>query len=330
MTKRVLSGMQPSGNFHLGNWMGALANWVALQDQYECFFPVVDLHALTSNYQDTSELPALTRQMVTDWLAAGLDPDRSVIFVQSAVPAHSELFVLLSMMTPLGWLERVPSYKEKLRELEQREIHTYGFLGYPVLQAADIVLYRANFVPVGQDQVPHIEITREIARRFNHLYGPVLTEPEALLTKAAVLPGVDGRKMSKSYGNTIALSDSRESVTAKVRTMVTDPARVKRSDLGHPEVCPVFQLHQHFSPEVDRIEVECRTAAIGCVDCKKLLANNLNRRLDPIREQRAYWEARPKDVDEILREGSTRAEGEANQVMGAVREAMHLNPTGAH
>lgn len=322
--ERVLSGMQPSGALHLGNWMGALAKWVELQDRYDCFFMVADMHALTTGYQDTSRLPDLIRAMTVDWLAAGLDPARSVLFVQSAVPAHAELFLALAMLVPLGWLERVPSYKEKLRELEQREIHTYGFLGYPALQAADILLYRAAWVPVGQDQVPHVELTREIARRFNHFYGPVLREPEALLGDAPVLPGLDGRKMSKSYGNTIALADSAETVEAKIRTMVTDPARVRRTDPGHPEVCPVFQWHRVFNPDAGAIEVACRTAQIGCVDCKRQLAALVNARLEPIRERQAYWAAHPADVETVLVEGSARAREAAEAVMDDVRAAMHL------
>jgi tryptophanyl-tRNA synthetase len=322
--ERVLSGMQPSGALHLGNWMGALAKWVELQDQYECFFMVADIHALTTGYQDTGRIPEHIRAMAIDWLAAGLDPARSVLFVQSAVPAHAELFLVLSMLVPLGWLERVPSYKEKLRELEHREIHTYGFLGYPALQAADILLYRAAWVPVGQDQVPHIELTREIARRFNHFYGPVLREPEALLGDAPVLPGLDGRKMSKSYGNTIALADSADTVAAKIRTMVTDPARVRRTDPGHPEVCPVFQWHRVFNPDCGAIEAACRTAQIGCVDCKRQLAALVNARLEPIRERREVWASRPDDVEAVLVEGSARAREAAETVMDDVRAAMHL------
>lgn len=324
MTERVLSGMQPSGAFHLGNWMGALDNWIRLQDGYRCYFMVADWHALTSGYHNTAGLPDLTRRMVVDWLSVGLDPKRSVLFVQSTVSAHAELFLLLSMTTPLGWLERVPSYKEKLRELEQREIHTYGFLGYPVLQAADILLYQAQWVPVGLDQVPHVELTREMARRFNHLYGPTFTEPEALLTEARVLPGLDGKKMSKSYGNTIALGDAGSLVLEKVRTMVTDPARVKRTDPGHPEVCPVFHLHRYFSSDVGEIAEDCRNARIGCVDCKVRLAENLNRRLDPIRDRRAYWEAHPDEVSDILHAGGQTARTEAERTMDTVRQAMHL------
>ncbi len=323
---RIMSGMKASGALHLGNWMGALSNWVRLQQDYDCFFMVADWHALTTGYHETSDLPQRVSAMVVDWLAAGLDPDRAVIFVQSSVPLHAELSLLLGMLTPLGWLERVPSYKEILRELEQRDIHTYGFLGYPVLQSADILLYRATAVPVGQDQVPHVEMTREIARRFNGLYGPVLTEPEALLTESKVLPGLDGRKMSKSYGNTISLGESNQETTAKIRSMVTDPARIRRQDPGHPEVCPVFALHRVFSPasRVTDIEAQCRAATLGCVDCKADLAATVITRLEPIRSRRQSWVDHPGRVNEILAEGARRAEEAGGQTMEAVRDAMHL------
>ncbi|AEJ39757.1 tryptophanyl-tRNA synthetase [Sulfobacillus acidophilus TPY] len=323
---RVLSGMQPSGRLHLGNWKGALENWVRLQTHYDSLFMVADWHALTSGYHQTSAIPELTRAMVLDWLAAGIDPEQSVVFVQSAVPQHAELALLLGMITPLGWLERVPSYKDKLRELAQRDIHTYGFLGYPVLMTADIVLYRAGYVPVGQDQVPHVELTREIVRRFNGLYGDVLVEPEALLTEAKVLPGLDGRKMSKSYDNTIALSATAEEVTQKVRTMLTDPARVRKSDPGNPDVCPVYHLHQVFSSSATVAEVdrECRAAGIGCVDCKRKLAEAINTQLEPIRERRQAWESHPETVDDLLVAGAVRAQQIAEATMHDVRQSMHL------
>jgi tryptophanyl-tRNA synthetase len=324
---RVLSGMQPSGALHIGNWMGALDNWVRMQDVYDSYFMVADYHSLTTGYHDTTHLPDLVFHMVTDWLAAGLDPERSVIFRQSAVPQHAELHLLLSMITPLGWVERVPSYKEKLRELAQRDIHTYGFLGYPVLMSSDILLYRATKVPVGQDQVPHVELTREIVRRFNGLYGDVLIEPEAILTEAKVLPGLDGKKMSKSYGNTLALGESAEDVTRKIRVMVTDPARVRRTDPGHPEVCPVFALHKNFTPEDQILEVGegCRNASIGCVDCKLLLASHINSQLQPIRENRQNWLEHPEQVEEILRSGAHAAQSAAQTTLDAVKDAMHLN-----
>ncbi len=325
---RVLSGMQPSGALHIGNWMGALDNWVQIQDVFDSYFMVADYHSLTTGYHDTRDLPQKVLDMVIDWLAAGLDPERSIIFRQSMVPEHAELHLLLSMITPLGWLERVPSYKEKLKELAQRDIHTYGFLGYPVLQSADIVLYQADKVPVGQDQVPHVELTREIVRRFNGLYGEVLVEPEAVLTEARVLPGLDGKKMSKSYGNTLSLGESQDSVKQKIRTMVTDPARIRRQDPGHPEVCPVFSLHKVFSDPktVQEIEESCRQAAIGCVDCKSLLASAINVKLDPIRERRLMWQSQPERVEEILHEGARSAAELAHGTLNAVKDAMHLKP----
>ncbi|WP_053960644.1 tryptophan--tRNA ligase [Sulfobacillus thermosulfidooxidans] len=327
MKDRVLSGMQPSGALHIGNWMGALDNWVKMQDIYDSYFMVADFHSLTTGYHDTRQLPSMVFNMVVDWLAAGLDPQRSIIFRQSMVPQHAELHLLLSMITPLGWLERVPSYKEKLKELAQRDIHTYGFLGYPVLMSSDIILYRANKVPVGQDQVPHVELTREIVRRFNGLYGDVLVEPEAVLTEARVLPGLDGKKMSKSYGNTLALGEPADSITKKIRVMMTDPARVKRSDPGHPDVCPAFSLHKVFSEKktVEEIDLACRNATIGCVDCKALLAASINNRLDPIRERRTQWEAHPEQVEEILQEGAKSAQRLAQATMDEVKDAMHLN-----
>jgi len=329
MKPRLLSGMQPSGMLHLGNWLGALQNWVALQDRYDCYYMVADLHSLTTGYDRTAAMPERVKSLVLDWLAAGLDPDRCVMFVQSAVAEHSQLALLLGMITPLGWVERVPTYKEKLRELSEREIQTYGFLGYPVLQAADILLYAAAGVPVGQDQLPHLEMTREIARRFNHLYGPVLVEPEALLTEAAVLPGTDGRKMSKSYGNVISLSDAAEMVEQKIRSMQTDPARVRRTDKGHPEVCPVFTLHRYFTPAdaVAQIEIDCKSAALGCVDCKRWLAKSVNTALEPLRERRAVIEQAPGMVQEVLAAGAVRARSAAGATLHRVSAAMHLDYT---
>lgn len=323
---RVLSGMQPSGAIHLGNWRGALANWITLQSRYDSFFMVADWHALTTRLHDTQEIPELIRLMVGDWLACGLDPEKSILFVQSAVPQHAELHLLLGMATPLGWLERVPSYKEKLRELAQRDIHTYGFLGYPVLQAADIAIYRAGLVPVGQDQLPHVELTREMVRRFNGLYGPVLVEPEALLTESKVLPGLDGKKMSKSYGNTITLGESADEVTAKIKSMVTDPGRIRRKDPGNPDICPAFALHKEFSPQslVQEIDAQCRSAEIGCVECKMLLSREINQQLEPIREARQQWANRPGAIDDILHDGARRAQIAAEQTLSSVREAMHL------
>ena len=324
---RVLSGMQPSGALHIGNWMGALENWVKIQEEFESYFMVADYHSLTTGYHDTHDLPQKIFDMVVDWLAAGLDPERSIIFRQSMVAEHAELHLLLSMITPLGWLERVPSYKEKLKELAQRDIHTYGFLGYPVLQSADIVLYQAHKVPVGQDQVPHVELTREIVRRFNGLYGEILVEPEAVLTEARVLPGVDGKKMSKSYGNTLSLGESEEALSQKIRTMVTDPARIRRKDPGHPQLCPVFSLHKVFTDaeRVRDIDRSCQEASIGCVDCKALVSSAINLKLHPIRERRSLWKSQPDKVEEILHEGARTAKVMAHQTLDAVKDAMHLN-----
>jgi tryptophanyl-tRNA synthetase len=318
--------MQPSGRLHLGNYVGALANWVTLQDTHECFFMVADWHAVSTNYAETRRIGSFTREMLIDWLAAGLDPNRSTIFVQSSVPDHAVLHLLLSMIVPVPWLERNPTYKEQQEQLADRDLTSYGFLGYPVLQSADILLYRADAVPVGQDQLPHLEITREIARRFNHIYGNVFPEPQALLTQAAKLPGTDGRKMSKSYHNAIYLSDTEPAVREKFRTMVTDPARKRRTDPGNPDVCPVFDLHKIFSPAtvIDRINTECRTAAIGCIDCKSLLADGVVARMQPIWDRRAALEQDPSQIDRAIKAGSERARAVAAETLSAVNAAMHL------
>lgn len=322
----ILSGMQPSaGRLHLGNYLGALQNWVRLQDEYECFFMIADWHALTTLYQDPSALRENTRQVALDFLAAGLDPEKSVIFVQSSVREHAELHLLYSMMTPLGWLERVPTYKEKLRELEEREISTYGLLGYPVLQAADITIYRANYVPVGKDQEHHIELTREIVRRFNSLYGELFPEPQALFTEAKVLPGIDGRKMSKSYGNYIAMAAAPEEIRERVAAMVTDPARIRKHDLGHPEVCTVFAFHRVFSPDdLEEIEELCRAGRFGCVECKRRLADRLVEALGPIRERRRQYETATNLVDDVLAEGGRRARAVAAETLAEVRAAIGI------
>lgn len=405
--KRVLSGMRPTGRLHLGHLVGALDNWIKLQDEYQCFFFVADWHALTTDYADTSRLVENTFQMTVDWLAAGLDPSKATFFLQSRVPAHAELHLLFSMVTPLGWLERVPSYKEQRDNIRDKDLGNYGFLGYPVLQAADILIYRAHFVPVGEDQVAHVELTREICRRFNNFYGleidqalrqpdkfraaraildrggwppglgrewpegargqeplndtawriftahlrsvaaeqgtenflhglgvlhryfnfrPKLIEPAALLTEASRLPGLDGRKMSKSYGNVIQLSDEPDVISQKVRGMLTDPQRMRRTDPGRPEICPVFSYHQRYSPKdvVAQIDKDCRTAQIGCVDCKQQMTSHLLPVLEPIRERRRLYESKPGQVWEILAEGSARARAEAGQTMQAVREAMQM------
>jgi tryptophanyl-tRNA synthetase len=325
--ERVLSGMQPSGRLHLGNLVGALRNWVQLQDRYECFYFVADWHSLTTNYQSPSVIKEYTEDLLINWLSAGLDPERSVIFIQSKVLEHAELHILLSMLTPLGWLERVPTYKEKQEEIKDRDLSTYGFLGYPVLQAADILIYRARYVPVGIDQVPHLEVTREIARRFNFLYGEVFPEPEPLLTEFPKVPGVDGRKMSKSYDNAIYLSDPPEVVRQKIMTMMTDPARKRRYDPGNPELSPVFQLHRIFSTKEEQEEVArgCRTAGIGCIECKHVLLKNLFMMLEPIWEKRKYYSERPGLLKEIAEEGSRRARLVAQETMKLVRETMGIN-----
>ncbi len=319
--------MQPSGRLHLGNLVGALRNWVQLQDRYECFYFVADWHSLTTNYQKPSLIKEYTEDLLINWLSAGLDPERSVIFIQSKILEHAELHILLSMLTPLGWLERVPTYKEKQEELKDKDLNTYGFLGYPVLQAADILIYRARYVPVGIDQVPHLEITREIARRFNFLYREVFPEPEPLLTEFPKVPGVDGRKMSKSYDNAIYLSDPPDLVRQKIMTMMTDPARKRRYDPGNPELSPVFQLHKIFSSKEEQEEVAegCRTAGIGCVECKKVLLKNLFALLEPIWQKRSYYSQRPELLKEIVQEGSRRARVVAQETMEIVREAMGIN-----
>lgn len=324
--ERVLSGMQSSGKLHLGNLVGALKNWVGLQDRYDCFYFIADWHSLTTGYANPSAIKESSRDILINYLAAGLDPDKSTIFIQSMVPQHAELHLLLSMITPLGWLERVPTYKEKQEELKDRDIATYGFLGYPVLQTADIIIYRAKHVPVGIDQVPHLEISREIARRFNHLYKEVFPEPEALLTQFPKVVGLDGRKMSKSYDNAVYLSDTPEIVEQKIRTMMTDPARKKRTDKGDPELSPVYQLHKIFSSkeELEEVAQGCRTAGIGCIDCKKVLIKNLFVYLEPIWKKRAELTNDPDTLFEIARKGSEKARHEAEETMQLVREAMGL------
>jgi len=380
--QRVLSGMRPTGRLHIGHFFGALANWIEIQSAYECFFFVADWHALTSDYADTSAIAQNSIEIATDWLASGLDPKKCTMFVQSQVPEHAELQLLLSMVTPLGWLERVPTYKEALENVKGKDLHTFGFLGYPVLQAADIVIYDADLVPVGEDQVAHVELTREIVNTFNTLYGfdvdfeqwekhdkrgltkalrhvqtidresvrkqvleeglvnfykrigdadqkyvritKVLREPDAMLTKTPRIPGTDGRKMSKSYGNFISLSEDDDSIRKKLRAMVTDPARKRREDVGNPDVCPVFDWHKLFStPEViQRIRRDCTTAAIGCVDCKQVVADALIKWIEPVRERRRAFEAKPAEVLGILDEGSKKARAVATNTMERVREAV--------
>src|ERR1700756_2684130 len=328
--QRVLSGMRPTGKLHLGNYVGALQNWVRMQDEYQCFFCVVDWHALTTDYADTSRVKENSLEVAFDWLAAGLDPEKSVLFLQSHVPAHAELHLLLSMITPLGWLERVPTYKEQRDNIKDKDLGTYGFLGYPLLQAADILIYKADCVPVGEDQVAHVELTREIARRFNGFYGgkkAVFPEPQALLTPAAKLPGTDGRKMSKSYGNTIMLADPEPVVRQKLKTMVTDPARVRRSDPGNPDVCAVGDLHKIFSSKETMAKVNegCRSAGIGCIECKGWAADALVQVLQPMQDRRKKYEDNPQLAWDILEAGSAAAGKVADATMNEVRASMGMS-----
>jgi len=403
--KRVLSGMRPTGRLHIGHYFGALQNWIRMQEEYDCFYFVADWHALTTHYEETSSIAENTLQVAMDWLAAGLDPTKSTIFVQSSVLEHAELDVLLSMITPLSWLERVPTYREQIENLKDRDLGTYGFLGYPLLQSADIVIYDADFVPVGEDQVPHVELTREIVRTFNFTFGlriqddlfrdlqvysrvrsklsgtihepagpapriqnnsqalpgdsrsaefriaarrainewgfenflmkmgadrkyfklkPILHEPAHLLTETPRMPGTDGRRMAKSYGNAIWLSEPDDSIRTKIRAMVTDPARVRRHDPGNPDICPVFAWHKLFSdqPVIDRVNKECRTAEIGCVDCKGLMGDALIRWIAPVRARRLAFEAQPERVKDILAEGSAKARKAARRTMRRVRKAI--------
>ena len=393
---RVLSGMRPTGRLHLGHYHGVLKNWVELQHTHECLFFVADLHALTTHYEDPHDIPENAYEMVIDWLAAGVNPGSATLFVQSWVPEHAELHLLLSMITPLGWLERVPSFKDQQDQLKDRDLATYGFLGYPLLMSADILIYRAGQVPVGEDQVPHLEVTRELARRFNHLYGRdpdfveraeqaigkmgrknaklyreqrrryqeqgeaealdvahallesqqnislgdrerlfgylegdsriILPEPQPLLTQASKMPGLDGRKMSKSYGNGIALREKPEDVEQKIRTMPTDPARVRRTDPGDPERCPVWQLHRVYSPDEvrDWVREGCRSASIGCLDCKRPVIDGVLAELRPIQERAAEYEADPSLVRSVLNEGTQAARDLADETMDEVRRAMGL------
>ncbi|HPD01035.1 MAG TPA: tryptophan--tRNA ligase [Acetivibrio sp.] len=323
---KILSGMRPTGVLHLGNYFGALENWVKLQDEYDCYFFVADWHALTTGYEDTSEIKNNINNIIIDWISAGLDPERCVMFLQSSVKEHAELHLLFSMTTPLSWLYRCPTYKDQLNQIKDRNISTYGFLGYPCLQAADILMYKAGFVPVGEDQLPHLELTREIARRFNNLFEEVFPEPQALLTKAKVLPGTDGRKMSKSYNNTIALSDSPDEVRKKVSTMITDPARIRKDDPGHPEVCTVFAFHKVFNEEeIPQIEEDCKGGKIGCVQCKKKLAQKMAEYLEPIYERRQKLLEKPGYVKEVLQNGNENARKVAGKTIEEVKKAMKID-----
>ena len=323
---RILSGMRPTGPLHIGHLTGALDNWVRLMDTYECFFAIVDWHALTTDYADPKDVRDNVLDVATDWLAAGLDPARSTLFIQSLVPEHAELHLLLSMIIPVPWLERVPSYKEQQNQLAEKDLSTYGFLGYPLLQSADIMIYKADAVPVGEDQAPHVELSREVVRRFNHFYGPVFPEPKTLLTEVPRVPGTDGRKMSKSYGNAVFLKDSPDVVRQKLKPMVTDPARKRRTDPGNPDICPVFDLHKAFSSKETQAwaAAGCRTAGIGCLDCKGKLIDHLLQRLEGIHARRPEFAARPDTVWDILRAGSDRAREVARATMEQVRSAMKI------
>jgi tryptophanyl-tRNA synthetase len=324
--KRILSGMRPTGPLHLGNLHGALSNWVNMQEQYDCFFFIADWHALTSDYEDTGNISKYVRNMLIDWLSAGLLPDKSTLFIQSRIKEHAELFLILSMITPVPWLERNPTYKDQIVQLSSKDLSTFGFLGYPVLQAADIIMYKAYGVPVGVDQVPHVEITREIARRFNYFYGDVFPEPESILTQTPKILGTDRRKMSKSYNNAIFLSDSPDEIGAKVAKMLTDPQRARKSDPGDPDVCNVYEFHKLYSDKqtVERINQECRTAEIGCVECKEIMARHLINALEPMRERRAYYETRPQLVDDIIEDGCEKARKVARQTMAEVKAAIKI------
>ncbi|HSK75460.1 MAG TPA: tryptophan--tRNA ligase [Thermoanaerobaculia bacterium] len=324
----VLSGMRSTGKLHLGNYFGALKNWVDLQDRYRCYYMAADWHALTSDYADPSQVAANTLEIVIDWISAGLDPEKSVIFVQSMVPEHAELHLLLSMLTPLGWLERVPTYKEQIQQIEAKDLQTYGFLGYPVLQTVDIIIYRAHYVPVGEDQASHLEFSREVVRRFHHFYGEgVFPEPKALFTPTPKVPGIDGRKMSKSYGNAINLSDPPDVILAKCKQMFTDPQRLTRKDPGRPEVCNLYEFHKLMSPVdvQERVAHECRAALIGCVDDKKLLAQIIIDYLEPMRRKREELLRDRDTVHDILVEGSKKARERAAETMEKVRGAMSLD-----
>lgn len=324
--KRIVSGMRPTGKMHLGHLHGALSNWINLTKNYECYYFIADWHALTSDYADTAFIRDFVEEIIIDWISVGLDPEIATFFVQSHILEHAELHLLFSMITPLPWLERNPTYKEQLRELSQKDLYTYGFLGYPVLQAADILIYKADGVPVGEDQSPHVELTREIARRFNHIYGEVFPVPDLLLAPTSKLLGLDRRKMSKSYGNAILLSDDAEAVASKASQMITDPQRARKSDPGDPSVCNVFAFHEFYTDKetVRQIDADCRKAAIGCVECKKRMARNLNHALEPIREKRKALEADRKKVRWIIENGTDRARTVARNTMEQVRDAVKI------
>jgi tryptophanyl-tRNA synthetase len=327
---RIFSGMRPTGRLHLGHMAGALTNWVGLQDDNECYYSIVDWHALMSDYADPRGLRGNTREILLDWLGVGLDPGKCAIFVQSHVKEHIELHMALSLITPLSWLERNPTYKEQILNLQNKDLSTYGFLGYPVLMASDILLYKANKVPVGEDQSAHLELSREIARKFNHLYGAsgeIFPEPETVLTRYPKIPGTDGRKMSKSYGNSLDIADEIPVLEGKIRTMMTDPARERRKDPGEPEKCPVWDLHRFFnrdSEQLEEIASGCRTAGIGCVDCKRTLVSHVSERMAPIHERRRGYESNDDDLRDILADGEKRARAIASRTMDEVCGALGM------
>ena len=318
--------MRPTGKLHLGNLHGALTNWKRLQEEYECFFFIADWHALTSEYQETTFIKEFIREMLIDWLSVGLDPNKSTIFIQSKLPEHAELHLIFSMITPLPWLERNPTYKEQIKELVEKELNTYGFLGYPVLQAADILIYKANFVPVGVDQLPHVELTREIARRFNYLYKEIFPIPQPILTEMPKLLGIDGRKMSKSYHNAIYLSDPPEVIREKTAQMFTDKSRLRKTDPGHPDICNVFSFHKLYTlPEkVNQIEEDCKKAIIGCVECKKLLAESLINGLAPLQEKRQYYQEHLGELKDIIDAGIKKARSVATTTLEEAKEAIGI------
>jgi len=324
--KIIVSGMRPTGRLHLGHVHGALNNWRSLQKDYQCFYFIADWHALTSEYEHPEIIKESINDVLIDWIAIGLDPEESVIFVQSSIEEHAELHLIFSMITPLSWLERNPTYKEQLKEMAQKNLYTYGFLGYPVLQAADILMYKAHGVPVGEDQSPHVELTREIARRFNHFYSNIFPLPETLLTPEAKILGTDRRKMSNSYNNAIFISDSEEIVTTTVADMITDPQRARRPDPGRPDFCNVFSFHELYTEKekVKEIEEGCRSASIGCVECKQMMASNLNRALEPLREKRKELEANPQIIENIIAEGNRKARKIARNTMEEVREVVKI------
>jgi len=324
--KRIVSGMRPTGKLHLGHIHGALNNWRSLQKDYQCFYFIADWHALTSEYEHPEIIKQTIKDNLIDWIAIGLDPEESVIFVQSSIKEHAELHLVFSMFTPLPWLERNPTYKDQLKEMAQRDLYTYGFLGYPVLQAADILMYKAHGVPVGEDQSAHVELTREIARRFNHLYSAIFPVPQTLLTPEARILGTDRRKMSNSYNNAIFISDSKEVIKTTVAGMITDPQRARRSDPGRPDYCNVFAFHELYTDKekVREIEEGCRKATIGCVECKQIMASNLNEALEPLRERRKELEANPKIIEDIINEGNNKAREFARDTMEEVREVVRI------